>query len=618
MSSEGDGPARKKPRKSRFSSTQVVPPTSGPSAASTPQQQEEQGAEASVTTSTTEQSQNDTSSNIQLVKARAAAAAAAARVHSSSSSSLSSSWQYPDSMLHGTQQRRDANRFKRSRLEGVDEHGNLLRNEGPQKKAKRENPYLAHRKEDNEQADGSTEIDPRIPTKNKASRKQRGLQFVEHGKYIEEAQNLRDYQATQKIFSSSASGSAARPARSQDDFSAGKSGELSSEEIVEKDPELPPRLEYKEIPDLEWWDAAFLPPQKRKERANALAQAKALKGNATSYSYDSLSINNSKAHAYVEHPVPILAPSDSKPSKPVPLMLTKKERKRLRRQNRAERQREMQEKIALGIMAPPEPKVKLTNLMRVLGEQAVADPSSVEKKVRKQMEQRVKNHEMRNQARKLTPEERKEKDQKKMSEDVTGSGGVQVAVFRVKDLSNPRHRFKVDANARQRYLTGMVLMCREPQMNMVVVEGGTRAVKKYMKLMQNRIKWNGDAMEQDDDDDSEGEQMAEGDNRCECVWYGTVPTRNFSGFRFSECRTASSARRAMETRGLVHYWDMCVQNAPWIDQSHLRGIKSASAAASLADQKNEGDDLWFLDNPSDIENKPSEKATTNGEQQATS
>lgn len=40
---------------------------------------------------------------------------------------------------------------------------------------------------------------------------------------------------------------------------------------------------------------------------------------------------------------------------------------------------------------------------QVLGDQAVADPSKVEAKVMQQIQQRQMNHEMRNQAAKLTP-----------------------------------------------------------------------------------------------------------------------------------------------------------------------------------------------------------------------
>ena len=64
-----------------------------------------------------------------------------------------------------------------------------------------------------------------------------------------------------------------------------------------------------------------------------------------------------------------------------------------------EREREKQDKIALGLMAAPEAKVKLSNMMRVLGDSAVADPSKVEKQVLAQVAQRQKNHDMRNLAR---------------------------------------------------------------------------------------------------------------------------------------------------------------------------------------------------------------------------
>lgn len=72
------------------------------------------------------------------------------------------------------------------------------------------------------------------------------------------------------------------------------------------------------------------------------------------------------------------------------VMLTAKERKKMRRQNRAEALKEEQEKIRLGLMAPPEPKVKISNLMRVLGSEAVQDPTKVEEYVRNQMAKRQK------------------------------------------------------------------------------------------------------------------------------------------------------------------------------------------------------------------------------------
>ena len=66
--------------------------------------------------------------------------------------------------------------------------------------------------------------------------------------------------------------------------------------------------------------------------------------------------------------------------------------------------------------AAPEPKFKLSNFMRVLGDQAVADPSKVERKVMEQIKARLTNHEMRNAAAKLTPQERKDKKRRKLNE----------------------------------------------------------------------------------------------------------------------------------------------------------------------------------------------------------
>ena len=64
------------------------------------------------------------------------------------------------------------------------------------------------------------------------------------------------------------------------------------------------------------------------------------------------------------------------------------ERKKIRTQKRMEREKEKQELIRQGLLDPPKPKVKLSNLMRVLGTEAVMDPSAMEKQVREQMAER--------------------------------------------------------------------------------------------------------------------------------------------------------------------------------------------------------------------------------------
>lgn len=66
--------------------------------------------------------------------------------------------------------------------------------------------------------------------------------------------------------------------------------------------------------------------------------------------------------------------------------------------------------------------------MRVLGTEAIQDPTKIEAHVKEQMLKRQKAHEEANAARKLSVEERKEKKMRKIKEDT--SLGVHVAVYR--------------------------------------------------------------------------------------------------------------------------------------------------------------------------------------------
>lgn len=100
----------------------------------------------------------------------------------------------------------------------------------------------------------------------------------------------------------------------------------------------------------------------------------------------------------------------------------------MRRQNRREVQKEKAEKIRLGLEKPPEPKLKISNLMRVLGSDAVQDPTKMEAHVRKQIQERQNKHVLDNAQRQLTREEKTAKSIRKMAEDVSLS--VNVAVYK--------------------------------------------------------------------------------------------------------------------------------------------------------------------------------------------
>ena len=121
-----------------------------------------------------------------------------------------------------------------------------------------------------------------------------------------------------------------------------------------------------------------------------------------------------KITIYVEHPRPIEPPAEPTPPPPQPLKLTKKEQKKLRTQRRLAREKDKQEMIRQGLLEPPKPKVKMSNLMKVLGSEATQDPTKLEMEIRSAAAEREQAHIDRNIARKLTPAERREKKERKL------------------------------------------------------------------------------------------------------------------------------------------------------------------------------------------------------------
>eukprot|EP00088_Acartia_fossae_P062711 TRINITY_DN75900_c0_g1_i1.p1 TRINITY_DN75900_c0_g1~~TRINITY_DN75900_c0_g1_i1.p1 ORF type:complete len:230 (+),score=42.17 TRINITY_DN75900_c0_g1_i1:29-718(+) len=221
----------------------------------------------------------------------------------------------------------------------------------------------------------------------------------------------------------------------------------------------------------------------------------------------------------------------------------------MRRQNRRENWKERQDKIRLGLVLPDEPKVKMSNLMRVLGNEQVLDPTKIEAHVRAQMAKRKADHEQANAERKLTPAQKKEKVARKLKEDT--SAGVSVAVYRLKNLSNPAKKWKLEKNCQQLYMTGTVVLYQD--VNVVVVEGGPKQQKKYKQLMLNRAKF-----EEDTYTDKDGTSH---NNKCELIWEGQTKQRNFGEMKFKSCPTEGFAREHFRQAGVEHYWDQAYSTA---------------------------------------------------------
>uniref|UniRef100_A0A8C1ZJP0 U4/U6 small nuclear ribonucleoprotein Prp3 n=1 Tax=Cyprinus carpio TaxID=7962 RepID=A0A8C1ZJP0_CYPCA len=343
-------------------------------------------------------------------------------------------------------------------------------------------------------------FDPRVAII-PAQRAKRGFRFHEQGRFEKIAQRIRTKAQLEKLQMEIAQ-------------AAKKTGIQASTKLALIAPKK--ELGEGEIPHIEWWDSFILP------------------------SHIELSAHTNfdevKMHGVtnlVEHPIQMAPPVDT--DKPVTLgvYLTKKEQKKLRRQTRREAQKELQEKVRLGLMPPPEPKVRISNLMRVLGTEAVQDPTKVEAHVRAQMAKRQKAHEEANAARKLTAEQRKEKKVKKLKEDL--SHGVHIAVYRIRNLHNPAKKFKVEANANQLYLTGTVVLHKD--VNIVVVEGGPKAQKKFKRLMLNRIKWDEPNSKRD------------------------AKERSYGEVKFKQCPTESMAREHFKKHGTEHYWDLALSQS---------------------------------------------------------
>lgn len=335
-------------------------------------------------------------------------------------------------------------------------------------------------------------------------------------------------------------------------------------------PSLPREIveDPRKVPDWEWWDLPFLKGDVSEMKKNC--DAVIAKGDSMA---EIIQVRNDRITHYVHCPVDMGDDGTKKKEIVVPIMLTKKETKKLRRQKRAERMDEKREKIAMGLLQPDAPKVKVSNMMQVLATEAVADPTRIEQEVRKQVEERRRKHEMNNLVRKKTKVEKREKEREKLEKD--RQEGTMAAVYRVVSMDHPQHRFKVDVSARQLSLTGTLLLF--PNMNVVVVEGGRKALRKYKKLMLRRIDWDAEVNHNHDvtqtkevemEDTSKGFNAETGKgrerktNKCVMVWEGPISTQAFSEFSTVRPRSSKECKEVFRRRNVEHYWDLCLQGNP--------------------------------------------------------
>ncbi|KAG7530913.1 hypothetical protein FFLO_04736 [Filobasidium floriforme] len=372
-------------------------------------------------------------------------------------------------------------------------------------------------------------------------RRKATLHFNAKGKYIQQAEEQRKEAKMEEL-------------RQRIAEQSRKAGLDSEFDVLERN------IKRQPPPEIEWWDAPLL----KNANYNDLDMGEEGK---------LVRSDDSLVTIYVQHPVPLPPPFEGKAEEPRGLMLTKKEQKKMRRQRRAAELKDKQDRQRLGLLPMDPPKVKVANMMKVLTASAVQDPTKVEARVKAEAAARVRKHEQTNAERALTDEQKRERlEQKKIKEE---GKGVYGCAFKIKYLVNGAHKFKIRATAEQLALHGMLIF--HPDFALVYVEGSAASLKKYKRLLLVRIDWTEEARPKNfdgpdgmdlDNNDEDGEANGRAgwqpmqekpeslaDNKCEIVWEGELPQKNFRSFRY---RNVESDRDGKEVlgKGREGVWDL--------------------------------------------------------------
>jgi U4/U6 small nuclear ribonucleoprotein PRP3 len=362
------------------------------------------------------------------------------------------------------------------------------------------------------------------------NRHSRQLVFNQKGKYIQQANALRRQAALEAMKK--------------------RIAESSRKIGIDEDLDTEKNYLVEAPPDIEWWDEGLVDGK----NYDSIDDPKKIK----------IDSPDSIITIYIQHPVLLEPPQEKIMPAPKPMFLTSKEQAKLRRQRRMADLKEQQAKIRLGLEPAPPPKVKKGNLMRVLGEEAVKDPTAVEARVNREIAERHQKHLEMNEDRKLTKEQRHEKLAANQEKDA--AKGIHVLVFKIDNLANGSHRFKIAKNAEQYALTGICIM--HPRFNLVIVEGGEHSIRQYKKLMLNRIDWTENSPTRVKEgkqealaqwlkaEDEKGELKDMTLNKCLLVFEGEEKARAFRKWGSKVCETDSAAKDALTRAKMENFWTL--------------------------------------------------------------
>lgn len=382
-----------------------------------------------------------------------------------------------------------------------------------------------------EEARSNPYLDTSLPGHGAAggkARQSRQLIFNQKGKYIQQAAALRRQAALEAMKK--------------------RIAEQTRKVGIDEDLDLEKNFVVEAPPDIEWWDESLV----EGKTYASIEDTATLK----------ITTPDSIITEFIQHPVAIEPPQDQHIPPPKPMYLTPKEQKKLRRQRRMAELKEKQAKIRLGLEPAPPPKVKKGNLMRVLGEEALQDPTAVEARVNREIAERHQKHLQANEERRLSKEEEHQKLAANQEKDA--AKGIHILVFKIGSLANGQHRYKIGVNAGQYALTGVCIM--HPSFNLVVVEGGEHSINKYKKLMLNRIDWTENVPSRDREgkpesvrqwlraEDEKGQLKDMSINKCLLVFEGEAKSRAFRKWGSKICETDAEVREVLARTKMESFW----------------------------------------------------------------
>ncbi|KAF3012067.1 hypothetical protein E8E14_010445 [Neopestalotiopsis sp. 37M] len=350
-----------------------------------------------------------------------------------------------------------------------------------------------------------------------APRQPRQLQFNDPGKYIAQANAIRRQEKLEELKKKIAA---------------------STQKAADEDADVQKNFMVEAPPEVEWYDEGFV------------------KDN----NYDL--INMDEIHALIQHPVPI-DPDNAKQLSVKPMYLTAKEQKRVRRLRRAAVMAEERAKQRLGLLPPQPNKVTLNNMFKVLGDEAILDPSAAENRVRREINERRDQHLQENEERKLSKEEKAEKLARNQEQDVARE--VHLLVYKINNLSNGSIRWKLSKNAEQLGCTGALILC--PKFCLCICEAGPYGARKYRKLVEDRIDFTQNAPDKHRETthelkewlkatDAEGNLKDLSSNEARLVFAGEVKAQAFSKFSSRVCETEQDARSFLARVKMENFWNL--------------------------------------------------------------